>query len=54
MEIRDAVLADAPAACEVLRRSITELCVADHQDDPAAAFLLARCRLALSRSTVPG
>jgi GNAT superfamily N-acetyltransferase len=35
MEIRDAVLADAPAACEVLRRSITELCVADHQDDPA-------------------
>jgi GNAT superfamily N-acetyltransferase len=35
MEIRDAVLADAPAACEVLRRSITELCVADHRNDPA-------------------
>ncbi len=35
MEIRDAVLADAPAACEVLRRSITELCAADHRNDPA-------------------
>ena len=35
MEIRDAVLADAPAACAVLRRSITELCVADHRNDPA-------------------
>ena len=35
MEIRDAVPADAPAACEVLRRSIIELCVADHHDDPA-------------------
>lgn len=35
MEIRDAVLSDAPAACEVLRRSITELCVADHRNDPA-------------------
>jgi GNAT superfamily N-acetyltransferase len=34
MEIRDAVLADAPAACQVLRRSITELCTADHRNDP--------------------
>ena len=25
---------DAAAACEVLRRSIVELCVADHRDDP--------------------
>jgi GNAT superfamily N-acetyltransferase len=35
MEIRQAVIEDAPAACEVLRRSIVELCVADHHDDPA-------------------
>jgi len=35
MEIRDAVLIDAVAACDVLRRSITELCVADHRNDPA-------------------
>src|SRR5450432_3564356 len=34
MEIRDAVVEDAPAACQVLRRSITELCVADHGNDP--------------------
>jgi GNAT superfamily N-acetyltransferase len=34
MEIRDAVAEDAPAACQVMRRSITELCVADHRDDP--------------------
>jgi GNAT superfamily N-acetyltransferase len=33
--IRDAVPTDAAAACEVLRRSITELCTADHHDDPA-------------------
>jgi GNAT superfamily N-acetyltransferase len=32
--IRDAVPADAVAACEVLRRSIAELCVADHHNDP--------------------
>jgi GNAT superfamily N-acetyltransferase len=37
--IRDALDADAPAACEVLRRSIVELCIADHREDPA---LLAR------------
>jgi GNAT superfamily N-acetyltransferase len=35
MEIRDATVEDAPAACDVLRRSITELCVADHANDPA-------------------
>jgi GNAT superfamily N-acetyltransferase len=35
MEIRDAVSTEAPAACQVLRRSIIELCVADHQNDPA-------------------
>src|SRR6476619_4577871 len=34
IEIRDALPADAPAACEVLRRSIIELCVADHRNDP--------------------
>src|SRR5947207_11940427 len=34
MEIRDAVPADAPAACEVLRRSIIELCAADHHNEP--------------------
>jgi GNAT superfamily N-acetyltransferase len=34
MEIRDAVADDAPAACGVLRRSITALCVADHGNDP--------------------
>jgi GNAT superfamily N-acetyltransferase len=35
MEIRDAVAEDAPAACRVMRRSIAELCVADHRNDPA-------------------
>jgi GNAT superfamily N-acetyltransferase len=35
MEIRDAVAEDAPVACQVLRRSITELCVADHGNDPS-------------------
>jgi GNAT superfamily N-acetyltransferase len=34
MLIRDAVAEDAPAACQVLRRSISELCVADHKNDP--------------------
>jgi quinol monooxygenase YgiN len=33
-EIRAARPEDAPAACDVLRRSITELCGADHHDDP--------------------
>lgn len=35
MEIRDATAEDASAACLVLRRSITELCLADHRNDPA-------------------
>jgi GNAT superfamily N-acetyltransferase len=35
MIIRDAVLEDAVAASEILRRSIAELCGADHHDDPA-------------------
>ena len=34
IEVRDAIAADADAACVVLRRSITELCRADHKDDP--------------------
>jgi GNAT superfamily N-acetyltransferase len=34
MKIRDAVAEDAPAACEVMRRSISELCSADHHNDP--------------------
>src|ERR1043166_1158911 len=33
--IRDATDADAVQGCEVLRRSIAELCVPDHKDDPA-------------------
>lgn len=33
MEIRDAVPEDAPEACILLRRSIAELCRADHRDD---------------------
>jgi GNAT superfamily N-acetyltransferase len=35
MEIRDATPDDGPAACDVMRRSIAELCVADHGNDPA-------------------
>jgi GNAT superfamily N-acetyltransferase len=35
MEIRDAVVGDAEAACQVMRRSIAELCLADHRNDPA-------------------
>jgi GNAT superfamily N-acetyltransferase len=35
MEIRDAVPEDAPAGCLVMRRSIAELCAADHKNDPA-------------------
>jgi GNAT superfamily N-acetyltransferase len=35
MEIRDATVEDAEVGCEVLRRSITKLCVADHRNDPA-------------------
>jgi GNAT superfamily N-acetyltransferase len=33
MEIRDAVPQDAEAACQTMRRSIAELCVADHRND---------------------
>jgi N-acetylglutamate synthase-like GNAT family acetyltransferase len=36
MQIREATADDAAQACEVLRRSITELCNADHMDDPVA------------------
>ena len=32
--IRHAVLSDAAAACEVVRRSIVELCFSDHHGDP--------------------
>jgi GNAT superfamily N-acetyltransferase len=35
VKIRGATKDDAAAACAVLRASITELCVADHHDDPA-------------------
>jgi hypothetical protein len=34
METRVASPADAPAACAVMRRSIMELCIADHHNDP--------------------
>ena len=33
MDIRDAVAGDAGEACRVLRRSIVELCDADHEND---------------------
>jgi GNAT superfamily N-acetyltransferase len=35
MIIRDAMPEDAVAGCEVLKRSIAELCHADHKNDPA-------------------
>ncbi|WP_154071510.1 hypothetical protein [Bradyrhizobium lablabi] len=38
MRIRDAVPEDATAAWEVVRRSIAELCVADHHNDPAGTM----------------
>jgi GNAT superfamily N-acetyltransferase len=34
MHIRKATVDDAPAVCDVLRRSIAELCTADHRNDP--------------------
>jgi GNAT superfamily N-acetyltransferase len=34
VEIRDATPEDAPSACDVIRRSISELCGADHRHDP--------------------
>src|SRR5262245_2259735 len=36
MQIREARIDDAIEMCHVLRRSIVELCRADHQDDPSA------------------
>jgi GNAT superfamily N-acetyltransferase len=41
MDVRDARFEDADEACLVMRRSIVELCVADHRGDPAlrAAWL---------------
>lgn len=33
--VRPAKLSDAPEACELVRRSITELCVEDHRGDVA-------------------
>jgi GNAT superfamily N-acetyltransferase len=35
LEIREATAEDAPAACQVMRRSIAELCFADHRNDEA-------------------
>jgi hypothetical protein len=35
VEIRDATPEDADAACDVLRKSISQLCIADHGNDPA-------------------
>jgi len=35
VNIRNATPTDAAAACGVLRASITELCLADHRNDPA-------------------
>ena len=35
MQIREALPADAAAACIVLKRSIAELCIADHRNDPS-------------------
>lgn len=34
MEIRDAISEDAESACQVLKRSISELCIADHENRP--------------------
>jgi hypothetical protein len=34
MQIREASVEDAVEACQVVRRSIAELCHADHQNDP--------------------
>ena len=34
MIIRDATAADAVKACEAIRASIAELCIADHKQDP--------------------
>lgn len=34
IEVRDAIDADAQQACEVMQRSIRELCGTDHGEDP--------------------
>jgi GNAT superfamily N-acetyltransferase len=34
LKIRDATQADAAVVCEVVRASISELCLADHHNDP--------------------
>jgi GNAT superfamily N-acetyltransferase len=34
MKIRDSIPEDALAACQIMRRSIAELCVADHNNEP--------------------
>jgi len=34
LQVRDAVAADAEDACDVMRKSIAELCVDDHRNDP--------------------
>ena len=57
VEIRDATPDDAVAACNVLRRSISELCVADHGNDPAilAAWLRNKTpEIVASWATYPG
>jgi GNAT superfamily N-acetyltransferase len=40
--IRRALEADAPACCQVVRRSITELCLEDHRGDEATIDLWLR------------
>ena len=37
--IRDAVAEDAECGSRVLRRSIAELCIADHKNDPKKSSL---------------
>jgi hypothetical protein len=40
--IRDATPADAVKACEAIRASITELCIADHNRNPEILRSLVR------------
>jgi hypothetical protein len=42
MIVRNAMLEDATAACHTIRRSIVELCVADHHNDPVILRLWLR------------
>jgi GNAT superfamily N-acetyltransferase len=39
MEIRDATIEDAEVACEVTRRSIADLCAADHKNNASVLAL---------------